>query len=78
MALFWAAIRRDSGSFSTWEIVLNSINILGFISNKPKKLSSSNCQADKVGREMYKNKGDKKGVGEANFCYQKEKCVNIS
>ena len=43
--------------------VLNSKNMLGFISTLPKK-SNSNSQAKQRGREMYKNKGDKKrGMG---------------
>ena len=40
--------------------VLNSINMLGFISAQPKKLSSSNCQTWQREREKYKNKEDKK------------------
>ena len=58
--------------------VLNSINMQGFISAQPKKLSSCNCQTEQRRREKYKNKGDKKGRREVYFCYLKEKCVYIS
>ena len=44
----------------------------GFISAEPKK-STSNCQAKRRDKEMYKNKGDKKGAGKLTFVYQKEK-----
>ena len=58
--------------------VLNSKNMLDFISAQPKKLSCRNCQAWKRGKEKYKDKGDKKTRREAYFWYLKENCVYIS
>ena len=52
--------------------VLNSINMLGFISAKPKNLSSNNCQARQRGREMYKIKKIKKGEGKLSFATWKK------
>ena len=47
--------------------MLSTINMLGFISAKPKK-SSCKCQGGKGDRKMYKNKEDKKGwVGKLTF-----------